>query len=108
MNVVAEAEKSGRSLCLCFRALTSWLQEELLSWLPSIVFDHLYRQEFINSWYRSVLSAHGVVLHRHTPSTELTLLHDPIRQLNEEWLTRWCNCMQVAVHTFNYHHVCKH
>ena len=26
---------------ICIHALTSRLQEELLSWLPSIVFDHL-------------------------------------------------------------------
>ena len=47
--------KVGRSLHLCFCALSSWLQEELLSRLPSIVFDCLYC---------SVLSAHGVVSRR--------------------------------------------
>ena len=42
---------------VCFRVLSSWLQEELLSWLTF-----------------------GVVPHRQTSSTELILLHDPIRQ----------------------------
>jgi len=58
---------------VCFCALSSWLQEDVLSWLPSIVFDRLYC---------SVLSTHGVVPHRHMPSTELILLHDPINAKN--------------------------
>jgi len=71
MKSFAEAEKGSRSLRLCFHALSNWLQEELLSQLTSIVFDRLYC---------SVLSTHGVVPHRHTPSTELILLHDQIMQ----------------------------
>lgn len=36
-KVVAKAQRSSRSFCLCALAFTSWLQEELSSWLPPIV-----------------------------------------------------------------------
>ena len=57
-----------------FVCLATW--RATVRTIPSIVFDHLYC---------SVLSGCGIVPHCRVPSTELILLHDPIRQKTDAY-----------------------
>jgi len=70
MKLLLKQKWAVKAFISVFVHLTAGYRKSL-SWLPSTVFNCLYH---------SVLSAHEVVPHCHTPSTELILLHDPTSQ----------------------------